>query len=251
MLGNLNPLVIAAAAFFAAFLAAIAGAVVARRLPSHHLEKGSADAVKLIMGLIATLSAMVLGFLTASAQNIRATETSQLQEIGASITEIDRLLTYYGPEAADARKELREMITMMVQTMEGTGRLRTRSTVGPFFSSIANLKPRTEAQSFIQREAFSLAASLRHSRALMEQEASNSISSAFLGVLLFWLIALFFGFALFVQLNATVVGAFLTGALSIACALFLILELDHPNRGLMALSSAPLRAVLGEMLSTP
>lgn len=251
MLRNWSPLAIAAATFLAVFLAAIAGAVVGRRLPSYHLEKGSGDAVKLIMGLIATLSAMVLGLLTASAQNIRATEASQLQEIAASITEIDRLLTYYGPEASDARRDLREMISMMIQTLEGTGHWRAPSTIGAFFSSIANLKPRTEAQIFIQKEAFSLAASLPHSRVLMEQEAGTSISSAFVGVLLLWLIALFFGFALFVRLNPTVVGAFLLGALSIACALFLILELDHPNGGFMALSSAPLRAVLREMPTIP
>ncbi|VVM04370.1 hypothetical protein MAMC_00033 [Methylacidimicrobium cyclopophantes] len=251
MLGNLNPLLFAASAFASVFLAAIAGAAVAGRLPSHHLEKGSADAIKLIMGLIATLSAMVLGFLTAQAQSIRSAETKQLLEIAASITEIDRLLTYYGPEASGARRELRETVARMIGTMEGSGAWRTRSTVGSFFASVANLKPRTEAQSFIQREAFTVAASLRHSRALMEREGSNSISSAFLGVLLFWLVALFFGFALFVRLNATIVVAFLTGALSIACALFLILELDHPNRGFMALSSAPLRSALAEMILSP
>ncbi len=64
----------------------------------------------------------------------------------------------------------------------------------------------------------------------------------FIGVLIFWLSVLFLGFGLMTRLNPTVVTAMLVGALSVSCALFLIIELDRPLTGLMRISSAPLRA---------
>jgi hypothetical protein len=59
-----------------------------------------------------------------------------------------------------------------------------------------------------------------------------------------WISMLFLGFGLFARVNTTVIAAFLTGALSVSSAIFLILELSEPYGGLMALSDAPLRNAL-------
>jgi hypothetical protein len=55
---------------------------------------------------------------------------------------------------------------------------------------------------------------------------------------------LFLGFGLFARANMTVIAAFVTGALSVASAMFLILELNDPFGGLMSISDAPLRNAL-------
>jgi hypothetical protein len=60
-------------------------------------------------------------------------------------------------------------------------------------------------------------------------------------VLIFWICMLFLGFGLFVRFNATVTVALLIGAVSVAGAIFLILELNEPYQGFMRLSDAPLR----------
>jgi hypothetical protein len=52
----------------------------------------------------------------------------------------------------------------------------------------------------------------------------------------FWICVLFLGFGLFARFNTTVTVALLVGALSVAGAIFLILELSEPYRGLMRIS---------------
>jgi len=60
---------------------------------------------------------------------------------------------------------------------------------------------------------------------------------------------LFVSFGLFAPRNGTAIATLFIAAISVAGALFLILELDHPFSGLIQISSAPLRnalAVLGK-----
>jgi hypothetical protein len=58
---------------------------------------------------------------------------------------------------------------------------------------------------------------------------------------------LFLGFGLFARFNATVTVALFVGALSVAGAIFLILELSDPFRGLMQISDEPLRNVITQI----
>ncbi|MGB7045237.1 MAG: hypothetical protein WBD65_10130 [Methylocella sp.] len=58
---------------------------------------------------------------------------------------------------------------------------------------------------------------------------------------------LFVGFGVFARSNATVIIALLIGALSVSIAIFLILESNHPYRGLMRISGAPLRNALAQI----
>ena len=68
-----------------------------RRLPEHHLSKESESVVKLGVGLIATLSALVLGLLISSAKSTYDAKVSEVNQITANIILIDQLLAVYGP----------------------------------------------------------------------------------------------------------------------------------------------------------
>jgi hypothetical protein len=63
-------------------------------------------------------------------------------------------------------------------------------------------------------------------------------------ILVFWLGAIFVSFTLFAQTNLIVMASLFVCALSFAGAIFLILELDNPFKGLMGISSATLRNAL-------
>ena len=71
----------------------------------------------------------------------------------------------------------------------------------------------------------------------------------FLVVLVFWLSMIFTSFGLFAPANSTVVAVLLVCALSVAGAIFLVLELDQPFYGLIRISDQPMRralAILGQ-----
>jgi hypothetical protein len=63
----------------------------------------------------------------------------------------------------------------------------------------------------------------------------------FLMILLFWLTLTFASFGLFAPRNATVVAVLFLCSLSVAAAVFLILEMDKPFEGLIKVSSDPMR----------
>jgi hypothetical protein len=89
--------------------------------------------------------------------------------------------------------------------------------------------------------------SITQARLLMFEQLGGSIAWPFLTVLVFWICVLFLGFGLFARFNATVTLALLVGALSVAGAIFLILELNDPYHGLMHISDEPLRDAIAQI----
>src|SRR5438445_13895312 len=84
------------------------GRRVRRYLPQDHLSADSKDAVKLAMGLVATMTALLLGLLISSAKGTYDTVRSEVMQMVSKVEFLDRVLALYGPEAATARGELRD-----------------------------------------------------------------------------------------------------------------------------------------------
>ena len=99
----------------------------------------------------------------------------------------------------------------------------------------------------MQSRAIQQADSITQARTLMFEQLGGSIPWPFLTVLILWICMLFLGFGLFSSPNPTVTVALLAGALSVACAIFLILEMNDPYRGLMRISDEPLRDALAQI----
>ena len=59
------------------------GRRVRRYLPEHHLSAESKDAVKLAMGLVATMTALLLGLLVSSAKGTYDTVRSEVSQMAA------------------------------------------------------------------------------------------------------------------------------------------------------------------------
>jgi hypothetical protein len=251
----LAPLAVSLMIFVCTFASAVSGMVLRKKLPSGHLSEDSKDVIKLVMGLIATMAALVLGLLIASANSSYQTQSGELQQISATIVELDGILAQYGPEANEPRHRLRASVSTAVDKIWSKDGIRfgqlapaaNQAESAAFYDSIAKLSPHTEAQHFIQKRALEISGAIRQTRALMVEQINSAIPLPFLAVLVFWISILFVGFGLFARANATVVVALLIGALSVSSAIFLILELNHPYLGLMRISGAPLRNALAQI----
>jgi hypothetical protein len=84
-------------------------------------------------------------------------------------------------------------------------------------------------------------------RWMMFEQAGNFVSIPLLAVLVFWLAIIFASFGLFAPRNATALVTLFVCALSVSAAIFLIMEMYSPFRGLMQISSAPLRNALAHL----
>ena len=250
----MNITLIAAAILFVCLVgAALLGRRVRRYLPENHLSADSKDAVKLAMGLVATMTALVLGLLVSSAKGTYDTARSEVIQMAAKIAFLDRVLGLYGPEAADARVEFRAAIAEAVQRMWPSERSKSaqlapnQQVADAFYVAIQRLSPRDDTQRALKTEAATLMAELGQLRLLLVAQSIPSISIPMLIILVSWLVVIFLGFSLVAPPNATTTLALVASAFAVACAIFLILELDQPFGGLIRITNAPMLNVLSRL----
>src|SRR5215475_6829016 len=97
--------------------AALLGRRVHLYLPEAHLSTDSRDSVKLAMGLVATMTALVLGLLVSSAKEGYDTKRNEVIQMAAKVAFLDRVLAVYGPEAAEARTRFHQAVEEVVTAM--------------------------------------------------------------------------------------------------------------------------------------
>jgi hypothetical protein len=244
---------IAASIFGCLIVGALIGMGLRAVIPETHLDSDTRDLIKLGVGLIGTMSALVLGLLVASTKGSYDTKRSEVAQMAGNVIVLDRVLAHYGPEAADIRAALRSLIVGMVGS-KGANRLGQLTQAAPtggeaIFEQIQDLVPHTDAQRGLQAQAKSVANELGQMRWLLYAQGGTSISRPFLVIVVFWLTVLYLSFGLFAPRNPTAIITLLISALSVAGAMFLILDLDHPFAGFMQIPDTPVRnalAVLGK-----
>ena len=229
------------------------GALLRRALPEHHLSENSQDVVRLGVGLIATIAALVLGLLIAAAKSSYDTQSTQITQITADIILLDRLLAQYGPEARPIREAMRNTIGPFADQLwrekaaEATAPFEANASAESVYVAIQALSPQNDLQRSLQSRAAQLSTDLAQTRLILFAESANMIPTPFLAILVLWIVIIFASFSLFSDLNVTVFTCLSLFALSASCAIFLILELSKPFSGLMMISSEPLRHALGPL----
>jgi hypothetical protein len=227
--------------------------VVRNALPKHHLNDETKDLVKLAMGLVATMAALVLGLLVASAKESYDTQKGEVIQMAGKVAFLDRMLAHYGPESAEARAVLRRAVEVAITRIWPENQRSNAPVAAPaasgeaFFDVLQNLAPQNDAQRTLKAQALAMAADLGQMRWLLFEQAGTSISAPLLVIVVFWLAILFFSFGLFGPANTTAIAALLVAALSVSGAIFLILELDHPFGGLIQISRQPMLNALNHL----
>jgi hypothetical protein len=246
----MSSLAVSGVIFACVFGASLLGMYLSRRLPEHHLSAESKDLVKLGMGLVGTMTAMVLGLLVASAKASFDSQRNGLAQLAGDVVVLDRTLAHFGSETQEVRALLRASVADMIRnTWPGEGPASdlaegNASTEGKYeaiYDKIQQLSPRTDAQRALQAHALKTVGDAVQTRWLMFSQRSSSIPTPFLVVMVSWLVLILASFGLFAPRNGTAVIALLVCALTVSSAIFLILELDRPFKGIIQISSEPLR----------
>jgi len=206
-----------------------------------------------VAGLLTLLLALVLGTLIGVSFGYYSTQKTELEVFSAQILRLDQALAQYGPETKPLRDTIRAGIVKAHDMFWGDGDADPKAlSVGvPLANAkginefLATLDPKTEAQKQALATAGLYASMVEQSRLLMSlQVASAPVSWVLIAILVFWTIALFFAIGLYAQRNSLVLAALAFGAVSIAFAIFLILELGLPYTGLMPVSPAALEQTI-------
>ena len=252
----MNSVVFSLIAFACIFGGALLGMAMRALLPKHHLSDESKDTVKLGTGMVATMAALVLGLLIASAKGTFDTMTIEIRQVGAKIMLLDRVMDQYGPETKETRVLLRRTITATLQRIwveeSHGGAVQSQAVTGlpendleVVQEKLRQLSPQNDSQRWLQSRALQVSADIADAKwLLVEQLGAKSLPMPFLVLLVSWLALIFASFGLFSPRNATVIIVLFICAVSAAASLFLILELDQPYQGFVKISSAPLHKAL-------
>jgi hypothetical protein len=248
-----SPPVIGLIVFVCVFGGALAGMKLRTVLPEHHLSEASKDVVKLVTGLVATLAALVLGLLIASAKSSFEAVNEGFRQSAARIVLLDRTLAQYGSETQELRALLKKGFAVRIEQLfpkdssrrQDVGSAQGTAAIEGLEQVIRALKPQNDVQRSLQARALEITASVAQARWMGIEAQENVIPPAFLMVLVFWLAAMFASFGLFAPRNAMTITALGLGALSLAAAVFLIEEMNDPLQGVIAVSSAPMYKALG------
>lgn len=235
--------------FACVFGGALLGMFLRASLPDHHLSTDSKDFVKLGTGLIATMAALALGLMIASAKNSYDTLRNELRQVSGNIIVLDHLLAHYGPETREARDLVRLTVVQALDRIwpEKHSRpvqLEPGASSEDLYSKIQRLSPQNEAQRLLKAQALTITVNVAQTRWLIVEQRGGSIPMLLLAGLVFWLSIIFVSFGLFAPPNTTVFATMFVCVLSVTGAIFLILELDQPFEGLIRIPSASLRDAL-------
>ena len=249
----MSPAVLSCLIFVLTLGGIVLGALLRTTLPQHHLSKDSQDIVRLGVGLIATIAALVLGLLIAAAKGSFDTQSGQVKQITADIILLDALLEQYGPEALPIRTQMRSVIAPFADRLwheklaDAATPYAMNAEAEGVYVAIQALSPKNDVQRSLQARAAQISTDMAQTRLLLFVESDSAIPAPFIAILAFWLIIIFASFSLFAALNVTVFSFLALFALSASCAIFLILELSQPFTGLLMIPSGPLRNALAPL----
>ena len=224
-------------------------------LPQDHLTDDTKDMVKIGIGFLATLAAMVLGLLIASAKSSYDTKVAEIEQLSAKVILLDRNLRDFGADVDPVRARVRSVLTDQMLprwelgTLDLASPAQTAASPGPaalheVISALRVLTPTSDVQRLARDRAIGLCEDLMQTRVLLVEQSGRTIPMPFLVVLVFWLAAITASLTLFAPRNGILVVIVIVCAMSFGSAIFLVLEMDQPYTGVIRISDAPVRTAL-------
>ena len=224
------------------------------RLPARHRDEDTVISVRLSVGIIATLSALVLGLILSSVKNNYDMVQKDLKSFGLELTALDASLRRYGPGADKARQELVGYTAWIISHTwptadqpELAANEAERGRMTALERAIADLPQTGPQQVFFAGQAVQDVRSVVKRRQAIISEDTAYLSPVFTVILIIWLALLFGSLGYCVPRNAIVIATTLLAATTVASAVFLMLELDDAFAGLIAVSQRSVAAALQTM----
>jgi hypothetical protein len=248
----LSAILISLAVGFLTFGAGMLGLFLQKHLPQQHMSGGSRDMILAVIGLVTLLLALVLGTLVGNIYAFFATQKSELETFASRALLFDQALSDFGPEAKPARDALKKGLTESYQLFwrgadVDPSRLKVDvplNRFGPMFGLLKSLNAATDAQKEALAAAKLNLGLMEQTRLLMSLQLASPIAWSLVIIVIGWAAFLFCGFGVLSGTNPTTIVVLVLGAISVASAMYLILDLSRPYSGQFRVSPAALEQTL-------
>ena len=249
----MNSLAIAFAVGALIALSGLAGLFLQKLLAEHHTSERSRDMIGGVVGLLTLLLALVLGLLIWTAYGVFSIQQTELQTIAARALEFDLEMREYGPEGDRARDILRTDLVWAHEQFWGDAQSAAEAydasykAMGSMRRHFDNLQPKTDAQTQLLADARRNYAFIGEQRILMSMQASTPVSWPLIYAVTAWSCLMFGGMGLLSRPNATTLAMLVLGAISVALAIFLILEFNKPYTSSIRVSPVALEQAIVQL----
>ena len=236
-----------------AFGAGVLGLTLRARLPEHYSPDKSVGMIGAMTGLLSLLIALVLGTFAGSAYTLYSTQKTEVELLGARVLQLDSALEAFGPETLPARKALRDGLRHIYWVIWGgaaPSQTEQRVVKNAFEGAKAleqmmqALEPGTDRQKQALASANSAVSDINRTRLLMSLQLTAGVPWPMLMIVICWSLLMFCGYGLVSPANGTVVTALGLGAITIASAIFMIVQLSDPYSGTFKLSDRPVQETI-------
>jgi hypothetical protein len=237
------------------------------RLREHHKSKETAESVRMIVAMVVTFSALVLGLLVTSVKADFDDHNVIYRRYGIALIEFDQRLRQYGSEVDAIRQQLRSYTAAVFADISPDEprpagsypvHLHTIPPGGDESAELTDLMIQMDqrvqglspADTFHQRIAAILQADIAQieaTRWTLVERSHSKLSSIFMAVLISWLLIVFVIFGVTSPRNSLTLIVIGLSAFAVASSLYLILDLDTSVGGFIKVSSRPIRDALWHM----
>ena len=225
------------------------------------------ELVQVAITLLVTFAAIVLGLLTTSVKAGFDAAADARGAYAGQLAQMDRCLRDYGPETQHIRGQLRGYVAAVIAStwpnepaptgvsypdMSKIPHLGESSVLGNIMNDIGleihALKPADQFHQSLLSDCGRQFSELVKGRWTVIEGIRGSISTPFYWVLVFWFVVLFASFGVIAPPNAMSVTVIFLSAISVAVAMFVILDMDLPYGGLFGIPSTSMRNALADMM---
>lgn len=248
----MNEAAIAVVVFLVLLLAAIGAIHISKRMPAHYRSDETAKVVSGVASIFVMLTSIAFGLMINSAKNTYAGIDSNVHAFATDLIILDRMLRTYGPAGADARVRL---VAYMEEAIAHPARAdptdNKQDTAGAALdalgSALAAIQPPDRFHEALLLDMRQQYRSLVDQRWTIIEQSEGAIPSLLIWMLIAWMVLVFGSFGYRAPNNAVVITSFVTAALLIAVAFYLVLDMDVPFHGPIQISDAPFHRALAEM----
>lgn len=224
-----------------------------RALPEDHLGQDAKDTMRLAIGLVVTMTGLVLGMLVSSAKTYYDGQKNKVAEMSSEVIILNNSLAAFGSEAEPIRVAARHFVEDAVeriwpQEKSRSFELRPKDNSQTVIVLMESLAPKNDIQASAKAQVVSSIQSLKKSYWLMFlQSEQASAPLPLLAVVTSWLVMIFISFGIFAPPNSTVIATLILCAAAVSAALFIIMEMYAPFSGILKISPAVVRDALNQM----
>jgi hypothetical protein len=218
------------------------------RLPNRLFGEDALGAMRIAVGLVATLAALVLSLLISAGKSSLDLVNAALERNTVAMIRLDHTLSQFGPTTDELRVLIKDdysrWISFLFSSKTGTqAEVESQKIIQNTFDiqeRILAIQPVGALQDKLKDRALQLWDDVFAGRWVALEHRRGSIPAPLIMVLVGWLSVIFGVFGFSAPRSRSMCIVFLLCALSATTAVYIVLDLDTPFRGMVNASKTPM-----------